>query len=586
MTHFILFLISFLGINLAVVNYSRLKLVMAPFISVSIIASVMMIAGFLNILEPTVGIIQLLGILFALYHGYQFYRQKNFKQFFQKEFNFGILLYILGGLYFLFLLSNQELIHYDNFSHWGIIVKEIFLNNALPTEGNNLTAFTSYPTGTAVFIYYFMKVTHASEGMALFGQYLIISSSILTIFSVGNSWSKSVSNQNNSVRIFATNLVLTILSVYLLVGVRRLHDLLVDTVLVVIGIALVLTIVEMFKQKQINPLILTAILFFLTLVKNIGVLFAIIGLIIYIVRLFEYGQQKKIKNWLPVITPIIANQLWSLHVALAFPTTEMSKHEMSIENYSSTLAEKSLADIQIIGENFLEKMTNFNFSMLAMILLLLVLVMLVGKSQYNKPLIKGSLFFIGIFLIYIVGLLAMYVFSMPLNEALKIAAFNRYMDTMLIYVVAMISLLVLESIKNYRSPIYLALSSILFLLFGINSFMVQLDAIKNTFTIVEQDPKVTNLESSYPFLTDNKMLSSLKGDIFLIYEPENGSSSFQNYYMKYRFNSDDFIIVGDSESLEDQYKASDYILIPDSGKDIEVDQLEVTQNNEHIYKVN
>src|SRR5699024_8009522 len=179
MTYFILFLISFMGINLAVYNYSRLKLIMAPFISVSIISSVMMIAGLLNILEPTVGIIQILGVLFALYYGYQFYRQKNFKQFFQKEFNFGILLYILGGLYFLFLLSNQELVHYDNFSHWGTVVKEIFLNNALPTEWTHISDFTNYPPGTAIFIYYFMKATFPSEGMALFGQYLIISSSIL-----------------------------------------------------------------------------------------------------------------------------------------------------------------------------------------------------------------------------------------------------------------------------------------------------------------------------------------------------------------------------------------------------------------------
>lgn len=586
MTYFILFLISFMGINLAVFNYSRLKLIMAPFISVSIISSVMMIAGLLNILEPTVGIIQILGVLFALYYGYQFYRQKNFKQFFQKEFNFGILLYILGVLYFLFLLSNQELVHYDNFSHWGTVVKEIFLNNALPTEWTHISDFTNYPPGTAVFIYYFMKATFPSEGMALFGQYLIISSSILTIFSIGNRFSSEVRDKYSKIRNIAINLMLTLLSIYLLVGVRRVQDLLVDTVLVVVGIALLLTIVEMFREKAVNPFILTAILFFLTLVKNIGILFAVIALIIYILLLVINKRHKQIKNWLPVLAPVVANRLWAAHVALVFPVTEVSKHDMSVENYAATFSEKTRLDIQMIAENFFEKVSNYNFVPLILLSVILLAIIFIGKAYQAKTLFLGLIFFMSLLVIYIFGLLAMYIFSMPINEALGVAAFGRYMNTFVIYLVGIISLMILHGIQGYDIKKQLVFIGLFILTFGVNNLMADKLGIVQTFTIREQDSKVTNLESAFPDLTDNKILSSLPDETYLIYEPENGASSFQNYYMKYRFNSDNVIIVDSTESLKAQYKDADYILIPDSGLDVELDDLNITRVQDRKYKVN
>lgn len=586
MVNFILFSISFLGINLAVKNYSRLKLIMAPFISISIITSVMMVAGILNILGFTAGVIQILGLLFALYYAYQFYQQKNIKAFFREEFNFGILLYIVGGIFFLFLLRNQELLHYDNFSHWGIVVKEIFLNDALPTEGAHITDFTNYPTGTAVFIYYFMKATHPSEGMALFGQYLIISSSILTIFSIGNHFSSDLGDKYAKVKNIAVNLMLTLLSIYLLVGVRRLHDLLVDSVLAVVGIALLLTIVEMFREKEVNPYILTAILFFLTLVKNLGILFAIIALIIYVLLLFINKRHKQIKNWLPVIAPLAANKLWSAHVALVFPITETSKHEMSVENYASTFSEKTRQDIQMIVDHFFEKVADYNFALLALLVVILLAVILLGKGHPTKVLSVGLLFFMGILIIYIVGLLAMYVFSMPLDEALKVAAFDRYMDTLVVYLVGIVSLMILQGIHSYSINMQFIFTGLFILVFSVNGLIIDNKEIKETFTLVEQDPSVTNLESSFPLLTDNKMLSSRSKDTYLIYEPENGGSSFQKYYMKYRFNSNNIIIVNSNAGVDAYYKEADYILIPDNGQDIELSSLDVSQIHDRKYKVN
>lgn len=189
-------------------------------------------------------------------------------------------------------------------------------------------------------------------------------------------------------------------------------------------------------------------------------------------------------------------------------------------------------------------------------------------------------------LIYIFGLLAMYIFSMPINEALGVAAFGRYMNIFVIYLVGIISLMILHGIQGYDIKKQLVFIGLFILTIGVNNLMADKLGIVQTFTIREQDSKVTNLESAFPDLTDNKILSSLPDETYLIYEPENGASSFQNYYMKYRFNSDNVIIVDSTESLKAQYKDADYILIPDSALDVELDDLNITRVQDRKYKVN
>src|SRR5699024_11355539 len=44
----------------------------------------------------------------------------------------------VGSLFFFFLLFRSQLIHYDNFSHWGIVVKQMLSTDAFPTAQSNL----------------------------------------------------------------------------------------------------------------------------------------------------------------------------------------------------------------------------------------------------------------------------------------------------------------------------------------------------------------------------------------------------------------------------------------------------------------
>lgn len=101
-------------------------------------------------------------------------------------------------------------------------------------------------------------------------------------------------------------------------------------------------------------------------------------------------------------------------------------------------------------------------------------------------------------LIYIFGLLAMYIFSMPINEALGVAAFGRYMNIFVIYLVGIISLMILHGIQGYDIKKQLVFIGLFILTIGVNNLMADKLGIVQTFTIREQDSKVTNLESAFP----------------------------------------------------------------------------------------
>ena len=87
--------------------------------------------------------------------------------------------------------------HYDNFSHWALIVKSMSLTNSFPSFKTDVIMFTSYPPGSAVFIYYFIKLVGVTESNAIFAQILLILASITTIFNWKNIFSTNFSQKQN-----------------------------------------------------------------------------------------------------------------------------------------------------------------------------------------------------------------------------------------------------------------------------------------------------------------------------------------------------------------------------------------------------
>ena len=78
-------------------------------------------------------------------------------------------------IYITFVSLNMHLTHYDNFSHWGLIIKTMFQYNRLPNFENNYIFFKGYQPGSASFIYYVGTILGKTEQSMIIGHnYLII----------------------------------------------------------------------------------------------------------------------------------------------------------------------------------------------------------------------------------------------------------------------------------------------------------------------------------------------------------------------------------------------------------------------------
>lgn len=91
----------------------------------------------------------------------------------------------LGGTFiFLLILFQSQLTHYDNFSHWAIVLKQMLSTNAFPTPGSNLIDFKNYPLGTSSFIYYVCRFMGHSQSVMLLAQGLLIFSCFYAMFGI------------------------------------------------------------------------------------------------------------------------------------------------------------------------------------------------------------------------------------------------------------------------------------------------------------------------------------------------------------------------------------------------------------------
>lgn len=300
-------LLSFLGYTVYLKKKFDLKIEFAPIVICSSIGILMFLAGIFHIMPIATFAILILGLI-------QLRLIK--KDSFNTEEIVKLSVFFLVALYFLNYLKNSMFIHYDNFSHWALVVIEMLETNALPTIASKLIEFNSYPTGTAGFIYFISKIVGNSEGIKSFAQMILLLSSIfsLTVFINKKNWYLSI--------------VLVALSIYFFVYNVFITNLLVDTILPVLGIAIVAILVY-YRDYDLEKILkfTMPIIAFLPIIKNSGIFFTIISIVmIYLLINKTYISKKKFIGY-SIVPSLVLMLLWKLHVMITFGENGASKHQ-------------------------------------------------------------------------------------------------------------------------------------------------------------------------------------------------------------------------------------------------------------------
>lgn len=309
--------------------------------------------------------------------------------------------------------------HIDNFTHWATVVRSMLYTDRFPCFKDTVVSFTTYPLGTAAYIYYFCRLTSDAEWFQMLAQGYMIVCTLFPIFAYARK------NKLPSV------VLITAMSLFLLQYNVRLTDLRVDTVMALAGVATMVFVWEhCVTQKGEKPLSLYyafPMLLWTMNIKHAALLYVVLVMILLLPEGKESRKRKK--EWLILGGALLlAKQIWSLHCDYVYFDESAGMHSMSADWFRYVLGDKSPEDILQITRNFASFVISGRsyFWLLTWLVVLVVLVLWLGGDQKKRfAALLGSA--VGLYVVYTVGVLGMYIFSMPVWEELNGA--ERYMKT-------------------------------------------------------------------------------------------------------------------------------------------------------------
>ena len=401
---------------------TKVRVEFAYGIFLSSICSIMFFAGILNILEIIAWGIFVGGIALTVI---SIRRKWSFRTVLCP----GTVFLVLSAIILFAVLHNMIFTHYDDFSHWGTALKVIMEKKRFPNFTDKIIDFQAYPLGSASFIYYFVTITGLkSEWFQMYVQAMYMIGIMTGMYAFAKNWKGWIFSAAVSVVVIMCN--------------NRIFNLLVDTLLPICAFGGVMLCV--YYKDEMKRFFWGLIPFLVSVVsiKNSGMLFAVY---ILTVTLYEiWKSRSRLENWIWIfVCPFATQFLWKRHVMLVFENGLKAKHSMAMVNLVDMFVKKKADDIQTVIDLFINEVISLDNPFLVFLLIIVGLRIFKFRNRDKKDADVGMLG-IGVvifYLIYQVGMLGMYLTSMPISESLRLAGYSRYHCSILIFCGLLISLM-------------------------------------------------------------------------------------------------------------------------------------------------
>ncbi|SFQ04695.1 hypothetical protein [Salibacterium halotolerans] len=443
--------VSFAGYGAVLYAKYRIAPAVLPLVLFTGTILILFFGGVLNVLTETTYVLFGGGLLAFCRAVYLFFRDRSL---FSGMLSPGVVFFAAGSIFFILMLQDEIFLHYDNFSHWGLIVKELFQSGSLPGESSIIT-YTTYPPGSALFAYYIVSFTGFSESMALIAQAILITGALTPLF-LFCSWKQPVHAAS----------ALFIPAVLLLVNSSSIFSLLVDPLLGYIAAAAVITAFYYRNDWKMMGILLFPMLSALVLIKDSGKIFLaftviwVIGLLIRYLWKYGGGWKETIQaslwsiGW-TILFPLVFNLLWSRYIAEAYETSEYEDSKFAITEETLTDIDKSPEFIDQLLPMVVNAGLDFSSPLVQGMVLAdiaaLLTVIIVKATAKRMPLallytaLTANVFYV----IYIALLYLMYLYLMPQVEAEYLAGFDRYQSSVVIFSTGIIMVFTIRALMEH-----------------------------------------------------------------------------------------------------------------------------------------
>lgn len=346
-------------------------------------------------------------------------------------------------------LIDTFFVHYDNFSHWAVVVKYMLVTDRIPDAASAIIDFKSYPLGSSSFLYYVGRIVGNGEGIMLAGQAILLFASFYAVFG-------AIRDQKRFLLAALLGLGCSAMA-YFNISIR-INNLLVDFLLPVLALAVIGVLLVERKRFSTACLACLPVLGLLAIVKNTGIFFALLGYVFLLYRSVQFQRADlKLRPFFwgalgTIVLSLLPLILWNVHTSLAFPV-DAGKFSYDFQTLSSFSIDKTPEQIRYIVQLFLYTATSLSqLPTLGFVLFnaIAVVVYLVARFVFHKrwKLLVTLLIMDAAVVLYYGGILAMYILSMPLDEAMRLAGFDRYASSMILFLIGVVSMRLTMDVEN------------------------------------------------------------------------------------------------------------------------------------------
>ena len=451
-------ILAFLIIEILSVFYSlKLKQSIAKtfILSIMSIIFILYIFGLLSLLKWGVYFIELLSVIALIYEIiYIVKNKKDIKKIKKYIFNTDNLIFTILFIILIFIHYGRMLSSWDEFSHWGDVVKAMFTINDFSTSPKSLSAFQSYPPAMSLFQYFWMKLGNNFIEYQLFISYQIVAISLFLPFI---SDIKKISGKIISVIILLFIPMIAFNNFY--------TSIYIDAILGLLYGYNILTII--FNKKYDCYFILNLFLSFFTLIllKDVGLFLVIINVLILFLDIFFIkkkielskigikNNRKYILILVGAILLIIFTKIsWDYNIKLNNASIQFGT-KISIKDIYNLLTLNNLGYKKTVIKNFIDAL--YQRQLITGILgfntitLTIVLMLLINILMKKMPVIKKYSFYVFMGLgIYVFGLLFLYCTKFSEYEAIRLASFERYLSIYFLGIIFMITVLFINKLNK------------------------------------------------------------------------------------------------------------------------------------------
>ncbi|MBO5222223.1 MAG: hypothetical protein J6C26_07905 [Clostridia bacterium] len=496
-----------------------------PIVTLSGWTSVLFLLGMIGLLRFGTWMLVVLGAASFVLHGVLALRKRFSFSFLCAP---GMIFFSLASAFTVLILLGASYYHYDNFSHWGTVLGEMYTFHDFPTA-ESIVVFRDYAPSTASFLYSFGSVVGRGEDVALMGQAMLSCAALSALF--------FRVKKIRSFRFWATAILSLTLACLLVYddGTLQIYNLLVDALIGFVSIAAWFIREEHRKKPLMGWFLMTPVLILLVLLKkNAVVLFLFLAVfVLYDAWHCRRELRKKRYCILPIALPLLFLLLWWIYRLSTYGAPEESY------GYTGILNQLTSASPEFFSNVFSQvwtKITDFSQIYVSAVLGInaALLVGLIGFRRHKVESVrlwKAVVLVNGVMIGYLLCMIFLYCFIM-VDEAANLAAFERYMVTPLILAMAIGAHALLDALfhippkRVLTSALSVALSLFLFLFVAKNGAQL---VVRPSMEDFERGKVMTALQDASQIVPRNAAVA--------VYNGERGRRDLYYYLTMYEVKS-------------------------------------------------